>query len=421
MNQRALLLLICLANPLFAQQAPVVEPVQALPSAAAPTLVVPPSIASLSPLSVAPRLAPVQAAPALKPAARPAEPSIAPLENLARPDERLRERLSSAFDGLAPRAMLSANEGGPRAAGFSDALINEARRRFRDAPILQKHSIELEGIPSAEEMTERIRRAARENEQRERDLIELFVLAGARREDIILEDIGDGRHNIGVIKRGRTDRKLYVGGHHDKVSAGWGTIDNWTGATMVVNLYQALKDVETEHTIVFMVFGREEEGLVGSRRHVERQSREELGKIDAMLNNDTLGVNGNYGWENNSDAPVLDAFSAESSASGIPFERVSFSGGDADSSSFRRRRVPATTIFGASPDIIFDIIHSENDNFGQFQLEHYKNSYFLEKRVIERLDKLAGRPGAASTASEPLAPLPHMTPWWLAHPPLPSR
>lgn len=46
-----------------------------------------------------------------------------------------------------------------------------------------------------------------------------------------------------------------------KERRGHGTIDNWTGATMAVNLYQAMQDADTEATYIFMAFGRENDGL----------------------------------------------------------------------------------------------------------------------------------------------------------------
>lgn len=44
------------------------------------------------------------------------------------------------------------------------------------------------------------------------------------------------------------------------------------------------------------------------------------------------------------------------------------------------------TLFGASPEVVFRIIHSENDQFAKFSLEHYKNAFLLSRALLLRLD-----------------------------------
>lgn len=263
-----------------------------------------------------------------------------------------------------------------------------ARRLFGNAPVVtsRKAARKALGVPGDGELDEEVRRSPRDNAERERLIQELFVQAGARREDIRAQDIGRGRHNFIVVKPGKTDRVIVVGAHHDKVSQGMGTIDNWTGATMVANLYQQLKDVETEHTYVFIAFGREEEGLIGSRAYVKALSQAELGRIDSMVNLDTLGVDGTFSWKNNSDANLLKTIRETAARERLDLTERTLTGGDADSTSFRRAGVAAVTIFGASPEIIFDIIHSETDNPTAFSLTHYVNCYKLTAAVLKTLD-----------------------------------
>jgi hypothetical protein len=45
------------------------------------------------------------------------------------------------------------------------------------------------------------------------------------------------------------------------------------------------------------------------------------------------------------------------------------------------------TIFGASPEVIWDILHSENDNMGAFSLPHYVNATKLTLALLQALDK----------------------------------
>jgi len=277
-------------------------------------------------------------------------------------------------------------------------FLLEAARHFGTPPIVEKppSGKAPAEAPTDGEMSDNVRKSPRWNAEREKLVEELFVKAGARPQKL---PVGNGQNNFLAVKPGRTDRILVVGGHHDKVSVGQGTIDNWTGATMVVHLYQLLKDAPTEHTIYFMTFGREEEGLVGSSQYVRTLPPEVRSKMDAMINLDTLAVDGTFSWKNNSDRPLLDAVAEAAREGGFQLVEQRLWGGDSDSSSFRRAGIPAMTLFGASPDIIWDILHSENDNFSHFSIDHYRNIFYLTAALLKRLDPKPGRPGLAQAFS----------------------
>ena len=244
--------------------------------------------------------------------------------------------------------------------------------------------------PSDEDMLKRISELPITNAEREKYIVELFKLGGATEGQITVQAAGRGSSNVIVTKQGRTDRRIVIGGHFDLAGRGSrGTIDNGTGVTMVANLFQALQDVPTDATLVFIAFAREEEGLIGSRRYVDSLSAEERAKIDAMINLDTLAVDGTFSWQNNSTRPLLDRFAEVSRESGRALDERRLNGGDSDSSSFRRAGIPAMTLYGASEGVIFDVVHGPNDNMRAFKLEHYKNAYFLTLAVAKSLD---GRP-----------------------------
>ena len=242
-------------------------------------------------------------------------------------------------------------------------------------------------MPSDEDLRGRLDRLPGTNPEREKYVVDLFKLAGAKPEDIVLQDAGRGRHNIMVVKKGKTDRVIVIGGHHDKVAEGMGAIDNGTGSTMVANLYQALHDQPTDATIVFIAFAREEEGLLGSEAYVRSLTQEQKSKIDAMINLDTLGVDGTFSWKNNSTRALLDRVQTVATATKRDLVEAHLDGGDADSSTFRQAGIPAITIYGASQDVIFDIIHSERDTMAAFDLGHYKNSYLLVLDLVKSLDE----------------------------------
>jgi len=367
----------------------------------APTLIIPgapalggglsiptPSQLSLTPslAAAAASMAPIPFAVAQAPAALRAATSLSGTLSAAASEGRSQApALSAVFDGLKAAATPDAVS----VPSIADAFVLEAQRRFA---ALRRSEAERasrpEGaIPSDDDMQGRMDRLPSTNPERAKFMADLFKLGGAKDSDIVLQDAGRGRNNIIVTKKGKTDRVIVVGAHYDKVSAGLGKIDNGTGATMVANFYQALNGVETDATIVFIAFAREEEGLIGSKAYVNSLDAAKRGKIDAMINLDTLAVDGTFSWKNNSTRAVLDRLTQVSRESGHALKEEYLNGGDADSSSFRDAGIPAVTLYGASQSVIFDIIHSENDNMSVFSLAHYKNAYLLVLEAIKSLDR----------------------------------
>ncbi|PIR18556.1 MAG: hypothetical protein COV48_06885 [Elusimicrobia bacterium CG11_big_fil_rev_8_21_14_0_20_64_6] len=362
------------------------------------------SIPVLSPLSLTPTLAAAALAPTPIAALVPAAPvafAVAPsgpvaltaakslsgaLSAASAQGKDQAPALSAAFDGLKAAAAPDAVS----VPSAPDSFVLEAQRRFaalRRAEA-ERGSRPEGAIPSDEDMYGRMDQLPSTNPERMQFMIDLFKLGGATDADIVLQDAGRGRNNVIVTIKGKTDRVIVVGGHYDKVRQGLGKIDNGTGATMVANLYQAMHGTQPDATIVFVAFAREEEGLYGSEAYVRSLDRAQRGKIDAMINLDTLAVDGTFSWKNNSTRAMLDRFAQVSRESGHAMKEDYLNGGDADSSTFRQAGIPAVTIYGASQDVIFDVIHSENDNMSAFSLAHYKNAYLLVLEAIKSLDRV---------------------------------
>lgn len=302
----------------------------------------------------------------------------------------LPSRLSNLFDGASgiegPEAFVARAErlfaAGRLAPGQRLGVAQTGKAQGRS---------QVQGVPTDEDLYKTVALSPLTNPERERVVTELFKAAGAKAEDIRIQDTGRGTHNIIVTKKGRTDRVVVVGGHHDKVHEGAGTIDNWTGVTMVVNLYQAMRELDTEATYVFIGFSREEEGLVGSDKYVESLTREQLKKIDYMLNLDTLGVDGTFSWKNGSDKVLLARALETARRTGKDLKELVLHGGDSDHTSFRRAGVLGIMFFGASLEVIWDIIHSANDTIKSFSLPHYSNAYRLTLEFLKDLDAKPAR------------------------------
>jgi carboxypeptidase Q len=90
---------------------------------------------------------------------------------------------------------------------------------------------------------------------------------------------------------------VIVGAHLDSWQPGTGAQDNGTGVASVLEAARAIQALHRapRRTIRFILFGGEEEGLLGSAAYA-RQHMEELGKIDAVLITDS-GSEPTLGWE----------------------------------------------------------------------------------------------------------------------------
>jgi carboxypeptidase Q len=117
------------------------------------------------------------------------------------------------------------------------------------------------------------------------------------------------------------DEVVIVGAHLDSWHPGTGAQDNGTGVAMVLEAARAIKALPRppRRTIRFLLFGGEEQGLLGSTAYV-RQHLADLAKIDAVLITDT-GAEPAKGWyvmgrDDEKDAvgalkPLLSALGAD--------------------------------------------------------------------------------------------------------------
>ncbi len=243
----------------------------------------------------------------------------------------------------------------------------------------------LEVIPTGKKVREHLAQSPLSNAQRENAVVELFKTAGASEFDVVLQDIGTDEHNVIVVKKGRTDRVIVIGGHHDKIMEGPGVIDNWTGATMVANLYHEMHMIDTDATLVFIAFGGTEDGLLGSSAYLDSLTAAQKKDIDAMLNFDGVGVNGTYSWSENASRSLLARAEQVAKDSRRELKEATRSL-NADSTSFRRAGIPAMTILGMTQDMVYEVLHSEAGRNAPFSVRHYKNSFILAREILKSLD-----------------------------------
>src|SRR5688572_11340070 len=176
----------------------------------------------------------------------------------------------------------------------------------------------------------------------------LFREKGAADDEIRVEKI-DNVENVVVSKKGKTEETIIIGAHYDKVSDGCGAIDNWTGIVIIANLFKAFRNIPTDKTIVFVGFGKEELGLVGSNAMAKSIPKEKRPQYCSMLNFDSFGFTYPQVLTNTSSSRMTKFAKELAAELKMPFAEASLAGAaDADSSSFLGKDIPAITFHGMS-------------------------------------------------------------------------
>jgi Zn-dependent M28 family amino/carboxypeptidase len=110
--------------------------------------------------------------------------------------------------------------------------------------------------------------------------------------------IPEDKEVVQVLARlpGKDDRILLVGGHLDSINLRGdvftgrapGANDDASGAALALEIARVMSRRKWQHTLVFVAFTGEEQGLLGSTALAQRAAKEGW-KIDAVLSNDMVG------------------------------------------------------------------------------------------------------------------------------------
>lgn len=222
------------------------------------------------------------------------------------------------------------------------------------------------------------------NEERLNAAKALFEKMGAPASDISIDKYKNVE-NIVIRKQGISQEKIIIGAHYDKVSDGCGAIDNWSGIVTIAHLYRSLKDVPLKKTILFVAFGKEETGLIGSRAMANAITKDQVAQYCEMINIDSFGLAAPQVADNMS-SKKLSTFTADlAKEMKIPFGHASIEGADADSNSFIAKKIPALTLHGLNNEWT-SILHSRNDQSSKVNPNSVYLGYRLILALVIRLD-----------------------------------
>jgi Zn-dependent M28 family amino/carboxypeptidase len=131
-----------------------------------------------------------------------------------------------------------------------------------------------------------------------------FSELGAIGLEVSRQHVDAGVDNIIAIKPG-DDRAIIVSAHYDHLGVVDGVLypgadDNASGAAVLLALARDAVARDYQHTIVFIAFGAEEAGLVGSAVYIQDPVWP-LDQTDAIINFDMVGRNF-FEWGSNQEA-----------------------------------------------------------------------------------------------------------------------
>jgi putative aminopeptidase FrvX len=222
------------------------------------------------------------------------------------------------------------------------------------------------------------------NSERKAAVIALLEKMGAADSDVAMQKL-EHVENLVLSIPGAGSGKIVVGAHYDKVQNGCGAVDNWTGIVAMAHLYRTRKSAAPQKTYIFVAFGREEEGLLGSKAMVRSIGKDQAHEYCAMINIDSLGMGAVQIADNMSNKKLMDRAAEKAQKMKIPFGHAPIFGGDSDSSSFNARGIPAVTIHGLTNDWP-KVLHTANDQVSKVHPESVYLAYRLALAMIWDLD-----------------------------------
>jgi hypothetical protein len=179
---------------------------------------------------------------------------------------------------------------------------------------------------------------------------------------------------------------IVVGAHFDFVDEGQGIVDDWSGASLLVSLYQTLKTSVRKHSYEFVAFAGEERGLKGSIQYVKEISARQKRVPDAFVNLECLGVAAPKVWVTRSNPALVQRLTVIAKAMHISLEGVNVDNlGDDDTHPFYNQHIPVISIHSLMPDN-WRILHSSRDNSKVINMANYYDAYRLVAFYLEYLD-----------------------------------
>ncbi len=204
---------------------------------------------------------------------------------------------------------------------------------------------------SREAIEARLKRYGGNNAQREATLKQMFSKAGCggnlSEEPLPTSNIP----NVICSLPSNFEEIIIVGAHFDRVSQGDGVVDNWSGASLLPSLYEAMKAKARRHRFIFVAFTDEEPGEVGSRFYAQHMTEQQVSATDAMVNLDSLGLAPTKVLVGHSDVKLSDMIAVVARRLNLPLSWADLEHVGTDADQFYVRKIPCITIHSVTQEL----------------------------------------------------------------------
>jgi Iap family predicted aminopeptidase len=252
----------------------------------------------------------------------------------------------------------------------------------------QEPQLSFPRISTEEEISAEFATVPCKNKDRLAAVKALFEKMGAKPDEVTIEKYG-GVENIFLRKAGVTPDsadKIVIGAHFDKTPDGCGAVDNWSGISALAHIYRTVKDLPMKKTVIFIGFGEEEKGLIGSSAITGKIKKEQAGEYCAMINIDSLGLTLPQVADNLSSKKFMDFTVDLGKQMNLPVTHGNLAGAGADSQSYLKKKIPAVTIHGLSNDWP-KTLHSSNDKPEKVNRQSVYLGYRLALVLLTKVDE----------------------------------
>jgi len=251
----------------------------------------------------------------------------------------------------------------------------------------QNVSFQVGTVPQ-EVIEQRLNRMPSKEADREASLKAMFEDSGCAGSRIMEEQVNPkSPPNLICTLAGTTSARIIVAAHFDYSHEGNGAVDDWTGASLLPSLYQALKSNPRKHAIEFIEFTEKEDHLGGSRFHVKHLDKGELAAIKAVINLESLGLTTTQVWAYAANSALVGDLTRLAQAVQIPVKGVYIQYvEDDDTKPFRDAKIPAMTIHSVTQRTLY-IINSRRDNLRAISVPQLYESFLLVSQYLGYIDQ----------------------------------
>jgi hypothetical protein len=238
----------------------------------------------------------------------------------------------------------------------------------------------------------RLEAVQRKNPDRKEAVAAMFFEAGCTGDRYSERMVkGSKLPNLVCVLPGASEELILVGAHYDKVKDGDGAIDNWTGASLLASLYESHRKYGHRYTIWFVAFTDEEAGLIGSKAFVKNMPREELARLKAFVNIDSVGTGNLKVWAKRAHRPFSNLAASVGKQLQIEISAMDVDAvGDTDSHPFVDKKVPVID-FHSLDEKSFRMLHTDKDVLAAVDRERYRETYRFLTVYLGILDQWMGK------------------------------